>query len=110
MSETNKSPTAKGDTKDVVSFGPFRLDRMQQLLLEGTSPFIRSRALDILILLLERPGELVTKNEIMARVWAGRCVESASLTVNICALRRALGDGHAAIVMSLISPAEDIFS
>jgi EAL domain-containing protein (putative c-di-GMP-specific phosphodiesterase class I)/DNA-binding winged helix-turn-helix (wHTH) protein len=86
----------KGDTKDVMSFGPFRLDRAQRLLLEGNKPIhIGSRALDILILLLEKPGELVTKDAIMARVWPDTCVGSANLTVSICALRRALGDGHA---------------
>jgi EAL domain-containing protein (putative c-di-GMP-specific phosphodiesterase class I)/DNA-binding winged helix-turn-helix (wHTH) protein len=96
MLDANKPPAAKVDTKDVISFGPFRLDRMQRLLLEGDKPVhIGSRALDILILLLERPGKLVTKNEIMARVWPDRCVESTNLTVNMCALRRALGDGHA---------------
>jgi DNA-binding winged helix-turn-helix (wHTH) protein len=72
MSEANKPPTAKGHTKDVMSFGPFRIDRMQRLLLEGDKPVhIGSRALDILIRLLERPEELATKNEIMARVWPG---------------------------------------
>jgi EAL domain-containing protein (putative c-di-GMP-specific phosphodiesterase class I)/DNA-binding winged helix-turn-helix (wHTH) protein len=96
MSEANKPPAVKVDTKDVISFGPFRLDRVQRLLLEGDKPVhIGSRALDILILLLERPGSLVTNNEIMAHVWQGRCVESANLTVHMCALRRALGDGHA---------------
>lgn len=96
MSEANKPPAAKVDTKDVISFGPFRLDRMQRLLLEGDKPVrIGSRALDILILLLERPGALVTKSEIMARVWPNTRVESTNLTVNMCALRRALGDGHA---------------
>jgi EAL domain-containing protein (putative c-di-GMP-specific phosphodiesterase class I)/DNA-binding winged helix-turn-helix (wHTH) protein len=87
---------AKVDTKEVMSFGHFWLDPMQRLLLEGDKPVhIGSRALDILILLLERPGELVTKNEIMARVWPDVCVESGNLAVNICALRRALGEGHA---------------
>jgi EAL domain-containing protein (putative c-di-GMP-specific phosphodiesterase class I)/DNA-binding winged helix-turn-helix (wHTH) protein len=88
-------PAAKVDA-DVLSFGPFRLHPVQRLLLEGDKPvYLGSRALDILIVLLERPGELVTKNEIMARVWPDTCVESTNLTVNICALRRALGDGHA---------------
>jgi DNA-binding winged helix-turn-helix (wHTH) protein len=80
----------------VISFGPFRLDRVQRLLLKGDEPVnIGSRALAILILLLERPGELVTKDAIMACVWPDTCVEPVNLTVNICALRRALGGGHA---------------
>jgi EAL domain-containing protein (putative c-di-GMP-specific phosphodiesterase class I)/DNA-binding winged helix-turn-helix (wHTH) protein len=96
MSEANKPPAAKVNTKEVMSFGPFRLDCVQRLLLQEDKPVhIGSRALDILILLLERPGELVTKDEIMARVWPEAYVEPANLTVNVCALRRALGDGHA---------------
>jgi hypothetical protein len=44
--------------------------------------------------LLERPGDLVTKDELMARVWPNTFVEPANLTVHIAALRRALGDGR----------------
>jgi len=52
-----------------VSFGPFRLLPTQFLLLEGDKPApLGSRALEILIALLERPGELVSKQELMARV------------------------------------------
>jgi DNA-binding winged helix-turn-helix (wHTH) protein len=47
----------------------------------------------VLIVLLERPGELVTKQELMARVWPNLFVEPANLTVHISALRRRLRDG-----------------
>ena len=81
-------------TSEVV-FGPFRLLPAQFLLLEGSSPVaIGSRALEILIVLLERPGKLVTRRELMARVWPNLFVEPANLTVHICALRRALRDGR----------------
>ena len=53
-----------------------------------------SRALEILIVLLERPGELVSKQELMSRVWPNIFVEPANLTVHISALRRALHDGR----------------
>jgi DNA-binding winged helix-turn-helix (wHTH) protein len=53
-----------------------------------------SRAMDILIALVERPSELVSKAELMARVWPNTFVEPANLTVHISALRRALGDGR----------------
>ena len=57
-------------TTSEVSFGPFRLLPAQFLLLEGNKPVpLGSRALHILIVLLERPGELVSKQELMARVW-----------------------------------------
>ena len=52
-----------------------------------------SRAFDILVALTERPGQLVSKNELMVRVWPGIFVVPANLTVHITALRRALGDG-----------------
>jgi DNA-binding winged helix-turn-helix (wHTH) protein len=47
----------------------------------------------MLIVLLERPGELVTRQELMARVWPTLFVEPANLTVHISALRRRLRDG-----------------
>jgi DNA-binding winged helix-turn-helix (wHTH) protein len=53
-----------------------------------------SRAMHILISLLERPGELVTRQELMARVWPNLFVEPANLTVHISALRRRLRDGR----------------
>ena len=53
-----------------------------------------SRALEILIVLLERPGELITKQELLARVWPNIFVEPANLTVHISALRRTLRDGR----------------
>jgi DNA-binding response OmpR family regulator len=78
-----------------ISFGPFRLLPAQFLLLEGDKPVpLKSRAMLILIVLLERPGELVTRQELMARVWPNVFVEPATLTVHISALRRALRDGR----------------
>jgi DNA-binding winged helix-turn-helix (wHTH) protein len=78
-----------------VSFGPFRLLPTQLLLLEGDEPVsLGSRALEILTVLLERPGELVSKQELMARVWPNVFVEPANLTVHMSALRRALRDGQ----------------
>jgi DNA-binding response OmpR family regulator len=78
-----------------ISFGPFRLLPAEFLLLEGNKPVpLGSRALHILIVLLERPGELVTRRELMARVWPNLFVEPANLTVHMSALRRALRDGR----------------
>src|SRR6266851_2162831 len=78
-----------------IAFGPFRLCPRQRLLLEEDKPLrLGSRALDILIALVERPGELVSKRELIARVWPDTVVVEANLTVNVAALRRALGDGH----------------
>jgi DNA-binding winged helix-turn-helix (wHTH) protein len=78
-----------------ISFGPFVLRPAQFLLLEGDTPVrLGSRALSILIVLLERPGELITKQELMARVWPNVFVEPANLSVHMSALRRALRDGR----------------
>jgi DNA-binding winged helix-turn-helix (wHTH) protein len=78
-----------------IAFGPFRLLPAQYLLLEGDMPLrLGSRALEILVLLLERPGELVSKQELMARVWPNIFVEPANLTVHMSALRRTLRDGR----------------
>src|SRR5438445_1947397 len=77
------------------SFGPFHLIPTQRLLLEDEKPLrLGSRALDILIALVERPGELVSKRELIARVWPDTVVIEANLTVHVAALRRVLGDGH----------------
>ena len=84
-----------GAATSEVSFGPFRLFPAQFLLLEGDKPVpLGSRALEILIALLERPGELVTKEELMNLIWPNVFVEPANLTVHISALRRALRDGR----------------
>ena len=78
-----------------VSFGPFCLVPTQYLLREGDKPVpLGSRALEILIALLERRGELVSKRDLMARVWPNVFVEPANLTVHMSALRRALRDGR----------------
>jgi DNA-binding winged helix-turn-helix (wHTH) protein len=78
-----------------VSFGPFCLFPTQLLLREGNTPVpLGSRALEILIALLERRGELVSKQDLMARVWPNVFVEPANLTVHMSALRRALRDGR----------------
>ena len=88
----DQSTTSAGH---VASFGPFRLLPAQQLLLEGETPVrLGSRALEILIALVERAGELVSKGELMACVWPNTVVEESNLKVHVAALRRTLGDGQ----------------
>jgi DNA-binding winged helix-turn-helix (wHTH) protein len=78
-----------------VSFGSFRLHPAQRLLLQADKPIsLGSRALDILIVLVERAGELVSKDELMARAWPNISVVPANLAVQLSALRRALRDGR----------------
>src|SRR5215467_10989893 len=91
----NKSTELTRDAPTEVSFGPFRLLPTRFLLLEGDRAVsLGSRALEILAVLLERPGELVSKRDLMARVWPNIYVEPANLTVQISALRRVLRDGR----------------
>ncbi len=76
-------------------FGPFRLLNGERTLWNGDRPVrIGSRALDVLIALVTRAGELVSKRELVAIVWPDTIVVEANLTVHVTALRRALGDGQ----------------
>jgi adenylate cyclase len=81
-------------------FGEYRLDRRIGVLLRrderGTfvPSAMGSRALEILVLLVERPGELVSRAEIIAAVWPGMAVEDSNLDVQIAALRRVLDAGR----------------
>jgi len=84
-----------GSAEALILFGPFRMLPKQRLLMQADKPIhLGGRAFDVLIALLERPGELVSKEELMARVWPNTFVGRANLAVHISALRRALGDGR----------------
>lgn len=95
-----------------ILFGPFRLLPAQRLLLRNSEPVrLGSRAFDILTALLDRPGELVTKNELISRVWPHIYVEEGSLKVQVSLLRRVLGDGKADVRYVATDPgrATDLF-
>ena len=78
-----------------MSFGPYRLLAAQRLLLEGDKPVrLGGRAFDILAALVERAGEVIGKEALIARVWPQTFVEEANLKIQVSALRRALGDGQ----------------
>lgn len=85
----------RSSTMPTLTFGPFRLLPEQRILLADDLPVrLGSRALDILITLVEQAGQLVNKDEIVKRVWPDTVVEEASLRVHIGALRKVLGDGR----------------
>ena len=92
----SQRPAAGGGIRSSeICFGPFRLLPEERLLLEADRTVrIGSRALDILIAMVECPGQLVSKEELMAKVWPNLHVEPANLTVHVAALRRLLGDGR----------------
>jgi predicted ATPase/DNA-binding winged helix-turn-helix (wHTH) protein len=78
----------------VIRFGPHRLFPAERRLeREGRSVALGSRALDLLIALAERAGEVVPRRELMDRVWPDLTVEEANLRVHVAGLRKALGDG-----------------
>jgi DNA-binding winged helix-turn-helix (wHTH) protein len=78
-----------------VRFGQFRLDVGQrQLWRDGNAVRLGSRAMEILCALVSAKGQLVTKDELMARVWAGQTVEENAIQVHVSALRKALAGDH----------------
>jgi predicted ATPase/DNA-binding winged helix-turn-helix (wHTH) protein len=86
---------ARSVTQRVVSFGPFQLYPERSLLLEQDQPVrLGGRAFDMLVALVERPGEVVGKSELMSRVWPNTHVDEVNLRFQIASLRRALGDGQ----------------
>ena len=94
-----RNPLAQGgDTShratagEALEFGRFRiLLRRRQLLADGVPVELGTRAFDLLLVLLEADGELVTKEELLRRVWPGVVVVEENLKFHICALRKALG-------------------
>ncbi len=81
--------------ESAISFGPYRLLPAERLLLEGDKPVrLGSRALDMLIALVEHRGEVVGRDELMARVWPNTHVDEGNLKFQISALRRTLGGGN----------------
>src|SRR5258705_3117923 len=82
-------------SQDVICFGPFSLSTTKRLLEKGgVRVWLGSRALDILIALVERPAELVSKRELIAKVWPDLVVDEGSLRFHVSALRKALGEGR----------------
>ncbi|UEH10628.1 ATP-binding protein [Pseudomonas sp. HN8-3] len=79
-----------------VHFGPYCIHPRQRLVLEAGRPLrLGRRAVDILLILLEQAGNVVSKQELIARVWPTSVVEDGNLRVHMAALRKALGDGQA---------------
>lgn len=86
--------TSASQAKDGLAFGPFYLVAGERLLTKaGAAVEIGSRALDILTVLMSTPNEIVSKKELMSRVWPDVVVEEGSLRFHMARLRRALGDG-----------------
>ncbi|MBV8335187.1 MAG: winged helix-turn-helix domain-containing protein, partial [Alphaproteobacteria bacterium] len=82
--------------EEVFAFGSFQLVPAQRTLFEDGKPVrLGGRALDILVILTERAGDTISKEELITRAWPETVVEEAALRVHVAALRKALGDGRA---------------
>jgi DNA-binding winged helix-turn-helix (wHTH) protein len=87
--------TTAGPAKDGVSFGPFHLAAGERLLTRDGAPVeLGARALDMLIALIATPNKVVSKKDLMSRVWPDVVVEEGSLRFHMTGLRKALGDGR----------------
>lgn len=83
------------NSASVLRFGPYAFHLRQRLILEGDRQLrMGGRALDILQVLVERAGQVVSKEQLIALVWPTSVVEEINLRVHIAALRRALGEGE----------------
>ena len=80
---------------DIIAFGPFQLRAAERLLEKDGVPLkLGSRALDILIALVDRAPGIVSKRELLARAWPDLIVDEGSLRFHIAALRKVLGEGE----------------
>lgn len=83
------------------AFRGYVLDPVERRLQRGSEPIpLSGKAFNLLVHLVERAGQLVTRDELLREVWDGINVDDAVITVNISALRKILGDdrnGHSFI-------------
>lgn len=81
-----------GRNDRTYEFADFRLETAERRLSRnGTEVSLSPKAFDLLLVLIENAGHLISKDEIYDKVWADTIVEDANLTVQISALRRAIG-------------------
>jgi len=77
----------------IYEFGPFRLDTSErQLFREGQLVALTEKVFELLVLLVQNHGHALSKLELMDRLWPDSVVEENNLTVNMSALRKALGE------------------
>ena len=75
----------------LYKFGDFRLDPQKRTLLHGQEPVaLTPKAFDVLLLLIENAGKVVTKDDLMKAVWPGSFVEESNLSQTIFRVRKAL--------------------
>ena len=92
-------------SRDEVRLGRLHLDiNARQLARDGVPIALSSRAFDILCVFAAAQGEVVTKDELMSRVWPGLVVDENTIRVHVSALRKALGEGESGEAYVLTVP------
>lgn len=77
----------------IWAFDPFHLDSAKRVLLRGGEPVsLQPKAMEILLVLIQRQGEVVSKDQLMQAVWGDAFVEESNLSQSIFVLRKALGE------------------
>jgi DNA-binding winged helix-turn-helix (wHTH) protein/tetratricopeptide (TPR) repeat protein len=90
---TPRAPSANQTTKRLYEFGPFRVDPEKELLLRDNQAIpLAPKAFQVLLVLMRRKQEVVTKDELLKAVWPDTFVEETNLSRNIFLLRKALGE------------------
>ena len=80
-------------TSNLYAFDDFRLDPQNRILRRGEHMVaVTPKAFEVLLLLVQHSGEVITKNELMKAVWADSFVEESNLTQTVFMLRKALGE------------------
>ena len=81
------------DRPSILEFGPYRLDARRRLVWKGDALLdVPPKAVELLAALAGEAGEVVSKEELLQRVWPDTFVEEANLSVNVSILRKALGE------------------
>lgn len=87
------APRGAAYTAETVAFGPFRVDATRRLLYRDGEPVhLTPRAFDLLVAFVRRPGEVLSRQELLQQVWGESFVEEANLTQTVFLLRRALDE------------------
>jgi len=85
--------SADPKTRQLYEFGPFRVDPEKELLLRDNEAIpLAPKAFQVLLVLMRRKKEVVTKDELLKAVWPDTFVEETNLSRNIFLLRKALGE------------------
>lgn len=95
----------------VFVFGPYRLYPTARILQRDGAPVsIGSRAFDVLVALVQRSGQVVSRRELMTLAWPGLFVDDSNVRVQMANLRRELGSVWTVLAISWASPGADIVS